>query len=104
MLVGRMTKNLTTSSVLPRNYVLQDKVEGKEDAKRIYVSQCNFMLKNSASSLLEVFKRGTKLNEHGKSFSKKKNGISAVSERVAVSDESLFDISGGSRAFIEGEG
>lgn len=38
MLVGRMTKNLTTSSVLPRNYVLQDKVEGKEDAKRIYVS------------------------------------------------------------------
>lgn len=113
MLVERMTKNLTTPSILSRKYGLLDKVEAEEDAKKIEAvafeaanqhfekepdgdgsSAVQLYAKESSKLMLEVIKRGPQPKE---------NGEAIKSEEVAVSQNTFFDISGGRRAFIEGE-
>nr|XP_027096779.1 RAN GTPase-activating protein 1-like [Coffea arabica]XP_027115672.1 RAN GTPase-activating protein 1-like [Coffea arabica] len=111
MLVERMTKNLSTPSVLSRKYGLLSKEEAEEDAKQIEVvafasasqhfekesdgdgsSAVQLYAKESSKLMLDVIRRGPRTKEDG-------NFIE--SERVRVSHETVFDISGGRRAFID---
>lgn len=113
MLVERMTKNLTTPSVLSRKYGLLSKEEAEEDSKRIEESA--FAIANqhyekepdgdgssavqvyatqSSKLMLEVIKRGPRT---------KVDGGAALPEKAIAASENVFDISGGRRAFIEAE-
>ncbi|XP_030552772.1 RAN GTPase-activating protein 1 [Rhodamnia argentea] len=113
MLVERMTKNLTTPSVLSRKYGLLSREEAEEDSKRIEESA--FAIANqhyekepdgdgssavqvyatqSSKLMLEVIKRGPRT---------KVDGGAVLPEKAIAASESVFDISGGRRAFIEAE-
>ncbi|XP_004495201.1 RAN GTPase-activating protein 2 [Cicer arietinum] len=109
MLVERMTKNLTTPSIFSRKYGLLSKEEAEEDAKEIedaaFVtatqhfekepdgdgsSAVQIYAKESSKLMLEVLKRGPKVKED----------VELISEKAV---ETVFDLSGGRRAFIDGE-
>ncbi|XP_057509011.1 LOW QUALITY PROTEIN: RAN GTPase-activating protein 1-like [Actinidia eriantha] len=113
LLVERMTKNLTTPSIFSRKYGLLSKEEAEEDAKHIESvafatanqhhekepdgdgsSAVQFYAKESSKFMLEVLKRGPRTKEAEEVM---------VSEEVKVSEETIFDISGGRRAFIDAE-
>ncbi|KAI3439429.1 WPP domain-containing protein [Psidium guajava] len=113
MLVERMTKNLTTPSVLSRKYGLLSKEEAEEDSKRIEESAFAIANQNyekepdgdgssavqvyatqSSKLMLEVIKRGPRT---------KVDGGAALREKAIAASENFFDISGGRRAFIEAE-
>ncbi|KAK3019604.1 hypothetical protein RJ639_005023 [Escallonia herrerae] len=112
MLVERMVKNLVTPSILSRKYGLLSKEEAEQDAKQIEAtsfatasqnfekepdgdgsSAVKLYAKESSRLMLEVVKRGPKPQEDRE--------VSA--ERVGPSHETIFDISGGRRAFIDAE-
>lgn len=113
MLMERMTKNLTTPSVLSRKYGLLSKEEAEEDARKIEESAfavatqlydkepdgdgssaVRLYAKESSKLMLEVIKRGPRA---------KVEGEMALSERSIAAPETVFDISGGRRAFIDAE-
>ncbi|XVF72409.1 hypothetical protein PTKIN_Ptkin12aG0119300 [Pterospermum kingtungense] len=110
MLVERMTKNLTTPSFFSRKYGLLNNEEAEEDAKKIEElafaaadqhykkepdgdgsSAVQIYAKESSRLMLEVIKRGPKVN----------NGEAA--DKTTSLRETVFDISGGRRAFIDAE-
>ncbi|XP_054818456.1 RAN GTPase-activating protein 1 isoform X1 [Prosopis cineraria] len=112
MLVERMTKNLTTPSIFSRKYGLLSKEEAEEDAKKIEEtvfgianqhfekepdgdgsSAVQVYAKESSKLMLEVLKRGPRVKEDGESLDGKVN----------VTAGTVFDISGGRRAFVDGE-
>ncbi|KAE9589194.1 putative WPP domain, leucine-rich repeat domain, L domain-containing protein [Lupinus albus] len=112
MLVERMTKNLTNPSIFSRKYGLLSKEEAEEDAKQIEdiafasanqhfekeldgdgSSSVQVYAKESSKLMLEVLKRGPKVKEDGE----------LISETVSATGKTFFDISGGPRAFIDGE-
>lgn len=111
MLVERMIKNLTTPSIFSRKYGLLSKEEAEEDAKEIeevaftaanqhfqtepdgdgsYAVQ--IYAKESSKLMLDVIKRGPKVREDGEVTTERAAGL-----------ETVFDISGGRRAFISAE-
>lgn len=113
MLMERMTKNLTAPSVLSRKYGLLSKEEAEEDSKRIEESA--FAIANqhyekepdgdgssavqvyatqSSKLMLEVIKRGPRTKVDGKAI---------LPEKAIAASETVFDISGGRRAFIDAE-
>ncbi|KAI4340216.1 hypothetical protein MLD38_025076 [Melastoma candidum] len=113
MLVERMTKNLATPSVLSRKYGLLTREEAEEDARHIEESAfitanqhhekepdgdgssaVQVYAKESSKLMLEVIRRGP---------TKKIDRELPVSEKSARANETVFDISGGRRAFIDGE-
>ncbi|KAL1825939.1 hypothetical protein ACET3Z_012717 [Daucus carota] len=113
MLVERMTKNLTTPSVLSRKYGLLGKEEAEEISKKIeelaYASaKLHFekepdgdgslavqrYAKESSKLMIEAVRRGPlKAKEDG----------SVITEKGTTTHDTVFDISGGSRAFINAE-
>ncbi|XP_028762186.1 RAN GTPase-activating protein 1-like isoform X1 [Neltuma alba] len=112
MLVERMTKNLTTPSIFSRKYGLLSREEAEEDAKKIEEtvftmanqhfekepdgdgsSAVQIYAKESSKLMLEVLKRGPRMKEDGES----------IDGKVTVTADTVFDISGGRRAFIDGE-
>jgi Ran GTPase-activating protein 1 len=107
-----MTKNLTTPSIFSRKYGLLSKEEAEVDAKEIedaaFVtatqhfekepdgdgsSAVQIYAKESSKLMLEVLKRGPRRKEDGE----------LVSEKAGATVETVFDISGGRRAFIDKE-
>ncbi|KAK7277638.1 hypothetical protein RJT34_22653 [Clitoria ternatea] len=112
MLVQRMTKNLTTPSIFSRKYGLLSKEEAEEDAKQIEdvafaaatqhfeketdgdgSSAVQIYAKESSKLMLDVLKRGPKVKEDGE----------MISEKAGETAETVFDISRGRRAFIDGK-
>ncbi|CAI0400728.1 unnamed protein product [Linum tenue] len=110
-LIERMAKNLTTPSTISRKYGLLSKEEAEVDAKQIeqlafdVASQHHqkeadgdgssavlLYAKESSKLMLEVLKRGPRVTEEGADIS---------TENGRVPQGSVFDISGGERAFIE---
>ncbi|KAL3531347.1 hypothetical protein ACH5RR_010669 [Cinchona calisaya] len=113
MLVERMTKNLSTPSILSRKYGLLSKDEAEEDAKQIEAiafasasqhfekepdgdgsSAVQLYAKESSKLMLDVVRRGPRTKEIGDLIE---------SEEVKIFHETVFDISGGRRAFIDAE-
>lgn len=113
MLVERMTKNLTTPSILSRKYGPLSKEEAEEDAKQIEAvafiaanqhfmkepdgdgsSAVQLYAKESSKLMLEVIRRGPKVKEDGEIL---------VPEKTREASETVFDISGGHRAFLDAE-
>lgn len=113
LLVDRMTKNLITPSIFSRKYGLLSKEEAEEDAKQIEdiafaagdqhfekepygdgSSAVQIYAKESSRLMLEVLKRGPKVKEDGEVMQY---------EKATASHESVFDISGGRRSFIDSE-
>ncbi|GMN48795.1 hypothetical protein TIFTF001_017963 [Ficus carica] len=112
LLVERMTKNLLTPSIFSRKYGLVSKEEAEEDAKQIEDiafatasqhfdkepdgdggSAVQIYAKESSRLMLEVLKRGPRM----------KDGETIASEKVNGARETVFDISGGRRSFIDAE-
>ncbi|KAL6217397.1 hypothetical protein ACLB2K_010614 [Fragaria x ananassa] len=108
LLVERMTKNFLTPSIFSRKYGLLSKEEAEEDAKKIEAiafaaaeqqfekepygdgsSAVQVYARESSKLMMEVLKRGPKAKEDDE------KSISVV--------ESVFDISGGRRSFIDAE-
>lgn len=108
LLVERMTKNFITPSLFSRKYGLLSKEEAEEDARKIEslafaAAEQNFekepygdgssavqvYARESSRLMLEVLKRGPKAKEDDE------KSISPL--------ESIFDISGGRRSFIDAE-
>ncbi|KAJ0054405.1 hypothetical protein Pint_03332 [Pistacia integerrima] len=113
MLVERMTKNLTTPSIFSRKYGLLGKEEAEEDAKQIEElaftaanqhyekepdgdgsSAVQVYAKESSKLMLEVIKRGPRAKEDGEVM---------ITDKATAASQTIFDISGGRRAFIEEE-
>ncbi|KAL5561675.1 hypothetical protein UlMin_031422 [Ulmus minor] len=113
LLVERMTKNLTTPSIFSRKYGLLSKEEAERDSKQVEdiafatanqhfekepdgdgSSAVQIYAKESSRLMLEILKRGPKTKEDGERD---------ISEKVSAAQETVFDISGGRRSFIEGE-
>ena len=113
MLVDRMTKNLTTPSIFSRKYGLLSKEEAEGDAKDIEEiafatasqhfekepdgdgsSAVQIYAKESSKLMLEVLKRGPRIKDDGEVM---------IPGKATASNETIFDISGGRRAFIEAE-
>lgn len=111
MLLERMVKNLTTPSIFSRKYGLLTKEEAEEDAKEIEEvaftaanqhfqkepdgdgsSAVQIYAKESSKLMLDVIKRGPKVREDGEVRIERAAGL-----------ETVFDISGGRRAFISAE-
>ena len=109
LLVERMTKNLVTPSIFSRKYGLLSREEAEEDAKQIEdiafatanqhfekepdgdgSSAVQIYAKESSRLMLEVLKRGPRM----------KDRETVTSENV---NETVFDISGGRRSFIDAE-
>lgn len=107
MLVDRMTRNLSTPSLFSKKYGLLSKEEAEENAKEIEdaafavandnhakepdgdgSSAVQLYAKESSKLMLEVLKRGSRRKDDGE---------------VPVHPTSVFDISGGQRAFINVE-
>ncbi|XP_022758222.1 RAN GTPase-activating protein 1-like [Durio zibethinus] len=110
MLVERMTKNLTTPSIFSRKYGLLSNKEAEEDAKKIEElafaaadqhykkepdgdgsSAVQIYAKESSRLMLEIIKRGPTVKD------------GEVADKTSVLHETVFDISGGRRAFIDAE-
>uniref|UniRef100_A0A2P2IT22 Uncharacterized protein MANES_05G076600 n=1 Tax=Rhizophora mucronata TaxID=61149 RepID=A0A2P2IT22_RHIMU len=113
MLVERMTKNLTTPSIISRKYGLLSKEEAEEDAKKIEElafaianqhfekepdgdgsSAVQIYAKESSKLMLEVLKRGPRAKEEREAI---------TTEKAAIISGNVFDISGGRRAFVSAE-
>ncbi|KAM0916290.1 hypothetical protein ACQ4PT_010356 [Festuca glaucescens] len=113
MLVERMTKNLSTESIFSRKYGLLGKEEAHENAKRIEdmcfasadehfktepdgdgSSAVQLYAKETSKLMLEVLKKGPKTTAEPEA--------AVIDTPVEVAD-TVFDISGGKRAFIEAE-
>ncbi|GAV57781.1 LRR_6 domain-containing protein/WPP domain-containing protein [Cephalotus follicularis] len=113
MLVERMTKNLSTPSIFSRKYGLLSVAEADEEAKQIEElafsaanqhyekepdgdgsSAVQKYAKESSKLMLEVMKRGPRMKEDGE--------VVAV-EKASAAQGTIFDISGGHRAFIDRE-
>ncbi|CAI9107840.1 OLC1v1007309C1 [Oldenlandia corymbosa var. corymbosa] len=111
MLVERMSKNLTTPSILSRKYGLLSKEEAEKDAKQIEAlafasasqlfekepdgdgsSAVQLYAKESSKLMMDVVRRGPRT---------KGDDDAMISEKAKVSKETVFDISGGRRAFID---
>ncbi|MFQ6625775.1 hypothetical protein Gotur_006251 [Gossypium turneri] len=109
MLVERMTKNLTTPSIFSRKYGLLSNEEAEEDAKKIeelafavadqhYKKEpdgdgsCAVQVyaKESSRLMLEAIKRGPTVKDE------------EIADKTSI-HETVFDISGGCRAFIDAE-
>ncbi|CAH8378862.1 unnamed protein product [Eruca vesicaria subsp. sativa] len=107
MLVDRMTKNITTPSIFSRKYGLLSPQEAEENAKRIEdiafsaankhfqsepdgdgTSAVHLYAKESSKLMLEVIKRGPQ-------------EVESEAKNSSGDGDSLFDLSGGRRAFIE---
>ncbi|XP_050378842.1 RAN GTPase-activating protein 1-like [Argentina anserina] len=107
-LVERMTKNFTTPSMISRKFGLLSKQEAEEEARNIEAlafaaaeqqfekeaygdgsSAVQVYARDSSQRMMEVMKRGPKIKEDDE------KSISIV--------ESVFDISGGRRSFIDAE-
>lgn len=114
MLVERMTKNFITPSFISRKYGLLSKEEAEEDAKKIeevafaaanqhYEKQpdgdgssaVQVYAKESSRLMLEVLKRGPRIQEDEE--------VATTADKGAATLANMFDISGGRRAFISGE-
>nr|XP_043612148.1 RAN GTPase-activating protein 2-like [Erigeron canadensis] len=112
VLVERIVKNLTTPSILSRKYGLLSKEEAEEDAKEIEsaafvaasqqfekepesdgTSAVQVYAKESSKLMVEVVKRG----------SRPKEDQDVIPELTTPDQETVFDISGGRRSFIEAE-
>ncbi|XP_076900004.1 RAN GTPase-activating protein 2-like [Bidens hawaiensis] len=112
-LVERITKNLTTPSILSRKYGLLSKEEAEEDANRIEAaafevanqhfekepdgdggSAVQLYAKESSTLMVEAVKRGPRVKEEPEE---------TVFESATTLHETFFDISKGIRAFIEAE-
>ncbi|XP_072984054.1 RAN GTPase-activating protein 2-like [Typha latifolia] len=113
MLVERMTKNFSTESIFSRKYGLLSKEEASENAKRIEEvcfasanehfmkepdgdgsSAVQLYAKEISKLMLEVLKRGPM---------PEKDREAAVIEKPLLPGNTVFDISGGRRAFIDAE-
>ncbi|GMH02687.1 hypothetical protein Nepgr_004526 [Nepenthes gracilis] len=113
MLVERMTKNLTTPSILSRKYGLPSIEEAEKNARQIEEiafaaandhyqkepdgdgsSAVQLYAKQSSKLMMEVLKRGPRMTD---------DGVMMISERVTGIPETVFDLSGDRRAFIEAE-
>lgn len=113
MLIERMTKNLTTPSIISRKYGLLSKEEAAEDSKKIEElafaaanqhyekepdgdgsSAVKMYAKESSRLMMEVLQRGPRIQEDGEMTTTKK---------AADLPANVFDISGGQRAFITAE-
>ncbi|KDP40143.1 hypothetical protein JCGZ_02141 [Jatropha curcas] len=113
LLVTRITGNLTTKSSFTQRYGTLSKEEAEENARRIedvaFVtanqhyemepdgdggSAVQLYAKESSKLILEVLKRGP---------ARKEDGEVPVPAEVAISRDTVFDISKGPRAFIEAE-
>ncbi|OIW12669.1 hypothetical protein TanjilG_24602 [Lupinus angustifolius] len=111
-LVERMTKNLTNPSIFSKKYGLLSKEEAEEDAKQIEdiafatanqhfekepdgdgSSSVQMYARESSKLMLEVLKRGPRVKEDEE----------LVPEKASATGKTFFDISGGPRAFIDGE-
>lgn len=111
-LVERMTRNLTTPSIFSRKYGLLSKEEAEEDAKQIEEiafananqhfekepdgdggSAVQIYAKESSRLMLEVLKRGPRMKADG----------DVNSEKLTTGHETVFDLSGGRRSFIDAE-
>ncbi|XP_062085808.1 RAN GTPase-activating protein 1 [Humulus lupulus] len=110
LLVERMTKNLITPSIFSRKYGLLNKEEAEQDSKQIENiafatanqhfekepdgdggSAVQIYAKESSRLMLEVLKRGPR----------KKDEEIQTSEKDSAAHETVFDISGGHRSFID---
>ncbi|CAM0955530.1 unnamed protein product [Alopecurus aequalis] len=113
MLVERMTKNLSTESIFSRKYGLLGKEEAHENAKRIEdmcfasadehfkkepdgdgSSAVQLYAKETSKLMLEVLKKGPGRTAEPEA--------PVIDTPLEVAD-TVFDISGGKRAFIEAE-
>ncbi|GAB4829600.1 RAN GTPase-activating protein 2 [Ancistrocladus abbreviatus] len=111
MLVERMTKNLTTPSIFSRKYGLLTLEEAGENAKHIEEiafatandhyekepdgdgsSAVQLYAKESSKLMLEVLKRGPRVVEDEEAV---------ISKEVNGTYETIFDLSGGRRDFID---
>lgn len=113
MLVERMTKNLSAESIFSRKYGLLSEEEARLDAEELeetgYAIANDFFekgdddgsstvqlyAKETSKLMLEVIKRGPK--------QKKNNGSVDKLDMDSTRPKMVFDISGGQRAFLEGE-
>ncbi|XP_062209498.1 RAN GTPase-activating protein 1-like [Phragmites australis] len=113
MLVERMTKNLSTESIFSRKYGLLGKGEAHENAKKIEEicfasadehfrkepdgdgsSAVQLYAKETSKMMLEVLKRGPRTTAEPKA---------PVVDTPLEPADTVFDISGGKRAFIEAD-
>ncbi|XP_072981949.1 uncharacterized protein [Typha latifolia] len=113
MLVERMTKNLSSESIFSRKYGLLSEEEATENAKRIEEacfdsanehfmkepdgdgsSAVQLYAKETSKLILEVLKRGPRPREDTEA---------SVVNKSVVLGKTVFDISGGRRAFIDAE-
>ncbi|KQJ98352.1 RAN GTPase-activating protein 2 [Brachypodium distachyon] len=113
MLVERMTKNLSNESIFSRKYGLLGKEEAHENAKRIEdmcfasadehfkkepdgdgSSAVQLYAKETSKLMLDVLKRGPKTTVEPEA---------PVIDTPPEPADTVFDISGGKRAFIEAE-
>ncbi|KAG8085549.1 hypothetical protein GUJ93_ZPchr0010g7400 [Zizania palustris] len=113
MLVERMTKNLSTESLFSRKYGLLGKEEAHDNAKRIEdicfasadehfkeepdgdgSSAVQLYAKETSKLMLEVLKRGPRSTAEAEV---------PVVDTPLESADTVFDISGGKRAFIEAD-
>ncbi|CAN6291935.1 unnamed protein product [Urochloa humidicola] len=111
MLVERMTKNLSTESIFSRKYGLLGKEEAHENAKRIEQvcfasadehfkkepdgdgsSAVQQYAKDTSKMMLEVLKKGPRVTTESEA---------PVTDAPLESGDTVLDISGGKRAFIE---
>lgn len=111
-LVERMIKNLITPSIFSRKYGLLSKEEAEKDAKQIEEiafananqhfekepdgdggSAVQIYAKESSRLMLEVLKRGPRAKEDGE----------VTSEKITTGHETVLDLSGGRRSFIDAE-
>ncbi|XP_038898694.1 RAN GTPase-activating protein 1 [Benincasa hispida] len=112
MLIERIIKNLTTPSIFSRKYGLLSKEDAEEDAKQVEdmafatanqhfekepdgdgSSAVQIYAKESSRLMLDILKRGPRVKEDGEVL---------ISEK-ATTRGTVFDISGGRRAFIDAE-
>ncbi|KAL4588173.1 hypothetical protein LXL04_001054 [Taraxacum kok-saghyz] len=114
VLVDRIVKNLASPSILSRKYGLLSKEEAEEDAKLIesaaFVAASQYFDKdpdNDGGSAVQLYaKESSKLMvEVIKKGSRGKDDREILPELVAFTSdhETVFDISGGRRAYIEAE-
>ncbi|XP_039846032.1 RAN GTPase-activating protein 1-like [Panicum virgatum] len=113
MLVERMTKNLSTESIFSRKYGLLGKEEAHENAKRIeqlcFVaadedfkkepdgdgsSAVQLYARETSKMMLEVLKKGPRVTAESEV---------PVADTPLVPGDTVLDISGGKRAFIEAD-
>lgn len=118
VLVDRIIRNLTTPSILSRKYGLLTTEEAEEDAKRIESaafatanqhfekepdgdgsSAVQLYAKESSRLMVEAVKRGPSIKEEQETMPI----YETATVTVTADHETVFDISGGNRAFLEAE-